>query len=86
MAWRRLMFFAVVIVVLYGSAEVVFSTGGPDSTRDSGLNVSRSGNEELIAPSATMTALTPAQEEACGIPSNAPEGSTYTCAFMDDGP
>ncbi len=78
MSWRSLLFYAAVIVVLYGAGTVVFSSGSLDRTPTGSQSERQcTGQERLEMP----RPMTSAEREACGIEPDAPRGSTGVWLF-----
>jgi hypothetical protein len=60
MSWRVLLFGAAVIAILYGAADVVFSSGGPHSPSSTGSNPRRTAQwpSDQTEPSAGGVVIT----------------------------
>ena len=50
MSWRLLLFGAAVIALLYGAADVVFSSGSPHRAPGGGVSHSRPTDQDPIDP------------------------------------
>lgn len=80
MSWRFLLFCAAVIVILYGSASVVFSSGNP---HQSAPGTSNPRTDQEVIGQWTPYPMSSSDMERCDIPSDAPNGSRYTCVIAE---
>jgi hypothetical protein len=78
MSWRLLLFGAAVIVVLFGGWSVVFSSGSPDRSPSTPGSHPRRTDQEIVGTWTPFPASS-ADLEGCEIPSNAAEGTKFTC-------
>ena len=83
MSWRSLVFVAVVIAVLFGVAESVFSTGTPDrAPTESGSNPRRTDQELIDRETFTPYPMTSEELARCPVPTDLPEEATgYVCVY-----
>jgi hypothetical protein len=89
MSWRFLLLWAVVIVVLYGAADVVYSSGSPQHAPSGRVSTSGDADQEVIdTPTLETRTLSSEEAAACGIPTDAAAGSRFVCGteFTADPP
>jgi hypothetical protein len=75
MSWRSLLFYAAVIVVIYGAATVVFASGSPDRPGRS-RQVHSSSNQEQV-DTQTPYPISSADLARCSDPTNARSGWSF---------
>ena len=83
MSWRFLLFWAAVVVVVFGAGIVVADSGSPDRGRGGSPSHQSRTNQEILDSPPPFT-MSPEELAQCPVPTFPADGRphTYACAYF----